>query len=92
MTGTGDFMYSQHDVESFWGELVERNFDLLRRHWSSLELMVRLCTSSVHFVSSWPIQYLSGGDLCAIVRSAFTLVRHQRVSDLNILRDTSQNQ
>lgn len=32
--------YTQRDVESFWGELLARNIALLRRSWSSLELVV----------------------------------------------------
>mmetsp|Transcript_27622 Transcript_27622/g.52578 ORF Transcript_27622/g.52578 Transcript_27622/m.52578 type:complete len:716 (-) Transcript_27622:362-2509(-) len=31
--------YSQKDVENFWGELLQRNFSLLRRSWSSVELV-----------------------------------------------------
>jgi hypothetical protein len=32
--------YTQRDVESFWGDLLARNIALLRRSWSSLELVV----------------------------------------------------
>jgi hypothetical protein len=38
--GEGGERYSQRDVESFWGELLARNIAMLRRSWSSLELVV----------------------------------------------------